>query len=180
MAKFLHFNHVMSCNSSISKQQGNIGTRLWLPDVDSRMIRLKRILAFSSIICLFYLFSWIRNLIWTLKIAPNWNSWKEFWHFCVFIWLFVLFLSLFWWRRNWIRKLRQIAAAWAAQTASAHGWLTGRPFAGSRQFCLASAVPSLSLIKLMLRNFIFLFACRFSTNFVFSFFSLLLTQQQKQ
>ena len=92
MAKFLHFNHVMSCNSSISKQQGNIGTRLWLPDVDSRMIRLKRILAFSSIICLFSLFWWRRNLIWTLKIAPNWNSWKEFWHFCVFIWLFVLFL----------------------------------------------------------------------------------------
>ena len=50
----------------------------------------------------------------------------------------------------------------------AHGRLTGRPSAGSRQFCLASAVLSLSLIKLMLRNFIFLFACRFSTNFVFS------------
>ena len=131
MAKFLHFNHVMSCNSSISKQQGNIGTRLWLPDVDSRMIRLKRILAFSSIICLFSLFWWRRNLIWTLKIAPNWNSWKEFWHFCVFIWLFVLFLSLFWWRRNWIRKLRQIAAAWAAQTA--------RP-AGRPAFCRQQAV----------------------------------------
>lgn len=48
------------------------------------------------------------------------------------------------------------------------GRLAGQPSAGSRQFCLPSAVPSLSLIKLMLRNFIFLFACRFSTNFVFS------------
>lgn len=29
---------MMSCNSSISKQQGNIGTRLSLPDVDSRIV----------------------------------------------------------------------------------------------------------------------------------------------
>jgi hypothetical protein len=55
--------------------------------------------------------------------------------------------------------LRQIAAAWAAQNREgewiAHGRLTGRSSAGSRQFCLASAVLSLSLIKLMLRNSIF-------------------------